>query len=134
MKLTRACTYAIHAMSFLATQEMNKPLASHIITKAQGIPERFLVKVLRPLVTARLLMSLPGPNGGYCLSRPANKITLLEVIEAVDGPMVGKVPLSHEQGDVALDQKLESLCTEVAELGRKRLQKVTMNQLAKGTL
>ncbi len=132
MKLTRACTYAIHAVSFMATQEMNKPLPSPIIAQAQGIPEGFLVKVLRPLVTARLLLSLPGPNGGYCLARPPAKISLREIIEAVEGPMTGKVPLAHEQGDVALDHKLASLCQEIAELGRKRMEKVSMNQLAKG--
>ena len=69
MKLTRASSYALHAVAFMAAQKVNKPVASHLIAKARGIPERFLLKVLKPLVSARVLHSIKGPNGGYRLAR-----------------------------------------------------------------
>src|SRR5215475_16180012 len=97
MKLTRASSYALHAVAYMATQKHERPVASHHIAHARGIPERFLLKVLKPLVSARVLLSIKGPNGGYRLARPANDITMLEVLEAVDGPIRGLAPLSGEK-------------------------------------
>lgn len=131
MRLTRASNYAIHAVLFMATQEQQKPVASHHIAKAQGIPERFLLKVLKPLVSAQLLLSLRGPNGGYCLARSAGKISVLEILEAIEGPLHGQRTLSAHNGHSALDRRLESLCDEVAEQTRKRLQKVSIADLLK---
>ena len=59
-------------------KERDKPVASHHIARARGIPELFLLKILKPLVSARILRSVKGPNGGYRLARPAQKITMLE--------------------------------------------------------
>src|ERR1700722_16592875 len=64
MKLTRASSYALHAVAFMAVQKHDRPIASHNIAQARGIPERFLLKVLKPLVSARVLLSVKGPNGG----------------------------------------------------------------------
>ena len=92
MKLTRATSYALHAVVFMATQKQNPIIASHLIAKARGIPERFLLKVLKPLVSVRVLSSVKGPNGGYRLAKLPTQITLLEILEAVDGPIRGVVP------------------------------------------
>src|SRR5260370_36659481 len=90
MKLTRASSYAIHALVFMAAEKQNRPVASHHIARARGIPERFLLKVLKPLVSARVLHSVKGPNGGYRLARAAHDINILEVLESVDGPIPGQ--------------------------------------------
>src|SRR5262249_59642283 len=78
MKLTRASSYALHAVAYMAAEKNDKPVASHHIAQARGIPERFLLKVLKPLVSARVLLSIKGPNGGYPLAKPAGGITMLE--------------------------------------------------------
>jgi Rrf2 family protein len=131
MKLSRASTYALHAVAYLAAQKQpGQPIASHLVAQAQGIPERFLLKVLKPLVSARLLYSVKGPNGGYCLARPAGEVSLLDVIEGVDGPIRGQVPFTNEDGPVALDRKLESVCGQIADLVRAQLQKVRLSDLA----
>src|SRR5437764_12006859 len=99
MKLTRASSYALHAVAFMATQKgQEKPVASHHIAAARGIPERFLLKVLKPLVSARVLRSVKGPNGGYRLAKSPSDITMLEIIEAVDGPVRGLAPFTEEEG------------------------------------
>src|SRR5581483_8942418 len=95
MKLTRASSYALHAVAHMAATGEDRPVASHHIAKARGIPELFLLKILKPLVSARILRSVKGPNGGYRLARPAAKITMLEVVEAVDGPIRGTAPLAE---------------------------------------
>src|SRR5947209_17886741 len=84
MKLSRASSYALHAVAFMAGQKDNaRPVASHHIAAARGIPDRFLLKVLKPLVSARILLSLKGPHGGYRLARKAEDISVLDVLEAV---------------------------------------------------
>lgn len=130
MKLTRAASYAIHALVFMAVQKSNKPMASHNIAHARGIPERFLLKVLKPLVSVRLLMSIKGPNGGYRLARAANEITLLEILEAVDGPIRGQASFARDETDGNLNKRLDSICNQAAEQVRKQLQKVKISDLA----
>jgi Rrf2 family protein len=131
MKLTRASNYALHALEYMAARGKDTPVASHHIARARGIPELFLLKVLKPLVSARVLRSLKGPNGGYRLARPASKITLLEVVEAVDGPIRGLAPLSQEPGHngAGLDPRLAAVCDQAAVLLRTRLGKVRMSDL-----
>jgi Rrf2 family protein len=130
MKLTRASSYAIHAVVFMAAQKLNRPMASHHIAKARGIPERFLLKVLKPLVSARVLLSIKGPNGGYRLARSPSDITMLDILEAVDGPIRGQAPFSNSDNDGNLDRRLEAICNQSAETTRKQLGKVRISELA----
>jgi Rrf2 family protein len=129
MKLTRASSYALHAVAHMAAVGENRPLASHLIAQARGIPDRFLLKVLKPLVSAQILRSVKGPNGGYRLAKPANKITMLDVVEAVDGSIRGHVTPVGEGKD-GLDRQLETICNQAAEQERKQLAKVRISELA----
>ena len=129
MRLTRASSYALHALVFMATQKHNRPVPSHIVAQARGIPERFLLKVLKPLVSARVLASVKGPNGGYRLSRPASTVSMLEIIEAVDGPIRGQSPLSEDSRDSPLNRKLETICKQGAEQIRSQLEKIHLSDL-----
>ncbi len=131
MKLTRASSYAIHAVAYMAAQKHDKPIASHKIAEARGIPERFLLKVLKPLVSARVLLSIKGPNGGYRLARSPGDISMLEILEAVDGPIRGQAPLTEESNG-PLNNKLEAICKESADQVRKHLEKVKISQLVGG--
>ncbi len=128
MKLTRASSYALHAVAHMAATGEDKPVASHHIARARGIPELFLLKILKPLVSARILRSVKGPNGGYRLARPANKITVLEIVEAVDGPIRGTAPLADGSKN-GLDARLEEICAHAAEQVRRQLGKVHLSDL-----
>ena len=129
MRLTRASSYALHALVFMAAQKQNRPTPSHLIAQARGIPERFLLKVLKPLVAARVLVSIKGPNGGYRLARSPSSVTLLEVIEAADGPVRGHSPLSQQDPDSQLNQKLEAVCEQAADRIRRQLERVRLSDL-----
>ena len=127
MKLSFASAYALRALVHLAKSKENASSPSHVIAAAEGIPDRFLLKVLQRLVWARVLHGLKGQRGGYRLARPADCITLLQVIEAVDGPLQGTVP---EVARGKLDELLQEICDGAAELVRQRLRKVTVHDLA----
>jgi Rrf2 family protein len=114
----------------MAGQKQNGPTASHIIAEKRGIPERFLLKVLKPLVSAQVLFSVKGPNGGYRLARPASEITILEVLEAVDGPIRGHAPMGHKEPRNSLNRRLEQICNESAEQVRKTLGKIRLSDLS----
>src|SRR5688572_12228852 len=142
MKLTFASKYALHAVAYMATQKTDKPVASHNIAKDRGVPERFLLKVLKPLVTHRVLTSVKGPNGGYRLARPASQISILEIIEAVDGRIQSQVPLRvytdkktktewKEDETAPLHVRLTVICTQTADQVRKLLEKIKLSELVK---
>ncbi len=132
MKLTRASSYALHAVAFMAAQKSPDPVASHNIAKARGIPERFLLKVLKPLVSARVLTSIKGPNGGYKLARQPSDITMLEIIEAADGgPIRGFAPELRD-GTSPLTGKLDTICKQAADATRKVLEKIKLSELVLG--
>lgn len=130
MRLTRASSYAIQALAYLAAQKSNLPVASHLVARDRGIPERFLLKVLKPLVSARVLQSIKGPNGGYRLIKSPNQITMLEVIEAVDGPIRGQASFSREEGNGPLHKRLDQVCAQAAEQVRHQFEKVSIAELA----
>jgi Rrf2 family protein len=130
MRLTRASSYALHAVVYMVGQKKDRPTASHLIAQKRGIPERFLLKVLKPLVSAQILYSIKGPNGGYRLARSANDITLLEVIEAVDGPIRGNAPMGHDDPTNHLNRRLEQVCNQAAEHVRKQLSKIKLSELS----
>src|SRR5258708_24451691 len=142
MNLTRAASYALHAVAFMAAEKSPDPVASHNIAKARGIPERFLLKVLKPLVSARVLTSIKGPNGGYKLARPATEISVLDIVEAVDGPIRGqapppeptnkkKYPNYKPENCEPLFTRLDTVCQQTAEQVRKQIEKVKLSELIK---
>jgi Rrf2 family protein len=130
MKLSHASGYALQALVFLAAQEGGGLLTSRRAAQAHGKREPFLLKVLRSLVRAGLLDSVKGPHGGYRLARPPRRITLLEVVEAVDGPLGGQFPQISGQGTNALQGRLREVWALVTGQTRKLLGQVTLAQLA----
>lgn len=129
MRLTRASSYALHALAYIASVKQSHPTPSHEIAKAHQIPERFLLKVLKPLVGAGLLHSVKGPRGGYRLARAAREISLLEVIEAVDGPIRG-INAFHSDGPIhTIGRKLDAICSQMAEQTRKQLGTIRLSSL-----
>jgi Rrf2 family protein len=128
MRLTSASNYAIRAVRAMARQDGNPSMASHDIAGAEGIPERFLLKSLGLLVKAGILHGARGPGGGYRLARPAAKISLLQIIEAVDGPLRGQAP--GFQAGHALNRRVEAVCQLAADQARKQLGRVSVADLA----
>ncbi|MHC4623841.1 MAG: RrF2 family transcriptional regulator [Planctomycetota bacterium] len=100
MKISRSTGYALLAAGYIAARQKQGIILSQDISKKYNIPLEYLLKILQQLVKANILRSKRGPRGGFSLAKPLKKITLLNVIEAVDGPMVSQLNLAeHAKGE-----------------------------------
>ncbi len=87
MRLSRKSDYAVRAVRYLATLPEGGRGSISTIAEGEAIPREFLAKILKDLTQAKILKAYKGVSGGYQLSKPPTKITFLEVIEAIDGPI-----------------------------------------------
>lgn len=88
MGLTRKGEYAIRAAIYLAQQQPDEVILISDISRSTEVPQSFLAKILQQLCKHNLVRSFRGSGGGFTLAREARTITLREVIEAVEGPIV----------------------------------------------
>lgn len=87
MQITRQADYALRAMLYLARLETNERAATSKIAEEQEIPPSFLAKIISQLSIAGLIHTSRGAHGGVSLARKPSEISLLEVVEAIDGPI-----------------------------------------------
>ncbi len=88
MQVNRSTDYALRAMTYLAAQPAGQVAMVHDIALAQGVPPKFLARILQLLHKAQLVNSHRGIRGGFSLACPSEQITVLQVLEAVEGPLV----------------------------------------------
>ena len=129
MKLSRTVSYAVRATLQLAQNSSSAPVPCSKLASEGEMPERFLLQILRVLVTHGILKSTRGVEGGYSLSRSPEAISLLEVIEAIDGPLetAGESPATDEPADV--QQLLQTALRQVTSTARQQLESIKLSQL-----
>ena len=88
MELTRKGEYAIRGIVYLASQPEDKVCLLSDIAAAVDVPATFLAKIFQQFSKIGLVKSYRGTGGGFVLGRASDKISLLEVVEAVEGPIV----------------------------------------------
>jgi Rrf2 family protein len=88
MELSRQADYAVRTVMELAQSPPGTLLQTREIARRQDIPERYLPTIVRTLARSGLLRTLRGSKGGVSLARPSNSINLLDVVEAIDGPVL----------------------------------------------
>ena len=87
MQITRQADYAVRAVHYLSQLGPDQRAATSQIAQEQRIPPSFLAKIVSQLSVAGLLQTSRGARGGVSLASPPEDITLLEVVEAIDGPI-----------------------------------------------
>ena len=87
MEITRQADYALRAMLFLAKLGPDRHAATSIIATDRKIPLSFLAKIISQLSIAGLIHTSRGAHGGVSIARTPSEISLLEVVEAIDGPI-----------------------------------------------
>ena len=98
LQISRKVDYALRATIHLARRSQSECISFKEVAKLEDIPKDFLAKILRTLVDAGLVNSSRGPKGGFRLARSPEAISFLDVIEAVEGPIVLNVCLDENQG------------------------------------
>lgn len=87
MQITRQADYALRAMLYLARLDPEQKASTSQIAEKQSIPPSFLAKIISQLSIAGLIQTSRGAKGGVSLSKPASEISMLQVVEAIDGPV-----------------------------------------------
>ena len=87
MQITRQADYALRAMVYLSSLKTDQKAATSLIAEKQEIPPSFLAKIVSQLSIAGLINTARGARGGVSLARPADEISVLDVVEAIDGPV-----------------------------------------------
>ncbi|HYS77603.1 MAG TPA: Rrf2 family transcriptional regulator [Candidatus Dormibacteraeota bacterium] len=95
MQLTKGVEYGIEGILYLARRHESGPALIRDISRATAIPETFLSKIFQRLATKGLIRSRRGFRGGFRLARPAGRITLREIVEALQGPIEFHQCLDH---------------------------------------
>jgi Rrf2 family protein len=104
------------------------PIPCSQLANEGQMPERFLLQILRNLVTRGLLCSTRGVDGGYCLARPAEDITLSDIVEAFDNPLDPAIPTLESLAPEVRKRILSSL-NGAAAAAHDELSKLTMADL-----
>jgi Rrf2 family protein len=88
MQITRQADYAIRAVRYLAKQGSSQRVATSTVAREMKIPASFLAKIISQLSIAGLLHTSRGARGGVSLAREPKEISVLDVVEAIDGPIL----------------------------------------------
>ncbi len=88
MQITKQADYALRAVMYLAKMGNGDKAATRDIAENQQIPPSFLAKIISQLSIAGLILTSRGARGGVMLARPASEVSILDVVEAIDGPML----------------------------------------------
>jgi len=131
MKLGSAVLYAILATIQVASAKGGTPVRMDVIAKRLGIkPNKYLERTLRQLVLFRILDSIRGRGGGFVLTRPSHRITLLEIIEVIGGPLHEEPYLRAKPGAHKKSiKKLAAVRSQINTYARSRLSEITVKQL-----
>lgn len=87
MQITRQADYALRAMLYLSRLDLTQRASTSQIAREQRIPPSFLAKIISQLSIAGLIHTSRGARGGVTLSRSPEQISILDVVEAIDGPI-----------------------------------------------
>ena len=128
MRLSRTVGYAVQATLQLAQSPSGRPVPCSRLAAVGKMPERFLLQVLRNLVTHGILRSTRGVDGGYSLDRDAEEISLLEVMEAIEGPLGSGIPEGDGFSEQA-QQTLRAALAQVADTTRSQLAAIKLSSL-----
>jgi Rrf2 family protein len=128
MKLSRTVAYAVRATLQLAQLQADGPVPCSKLAAEGKMPERFLLQILRNLVTHGILRSTRGVDGGYALVRPASEISLLQVIEAIEGPYDTPPEVGAELSE-GPHHKLREALDQVTTVTRNQLEAIKLSQL-----
>lgn len=98
MKISRKADYALRAVLYISKQPTDIRNSINAIAEAESVPRDFLAKILKELTRAEILKSYQGVHGGYQMAKSPNHVSVLDVIESMDGPLGINLCVRGEDG------------------------------------
>lgn len=134
MKLSEGVEWGLHCTGVLASLPAKATLPTKALAEYHGVSETYLSKHLQALTRGGIIESVPGPRGGYRLARPATEITLLDVVEAIDGPEPAfRCTEIRQQGPCAIESSAYRIpCT--IHVAMARAEKLWRDELRTQTI
>jgi len=138
VRISHKVDYGVRVMSTIAEidiEDPGRPVSRHVLAERDDLPAGFLSDILGQLRNGQLLRSHRGGDGGWSLARPADAISVADVIRALEGPLVsirGERP--HELGEHGGTEPFISMWIAVRAALRSVLEHITIADLASGRL
>lgn len=128
MRISKSAGYALLAVGYIAQHKDEPIILSQTIAKEYNIPLEYLLKILLQLVRVNVLNSKRGPRGGFYLAKAPNKISMLQIIEAVEGSLDIQFGLGeHAKGEFSV--KAERAYTRAINQTNAVLRKTKVSDL-----
>ncbi len=131
MKITKAVEYGLVAVGHLAKYGGDGYMTILSIEEKYGIAYSPIAKAVKQLFRAGILKSRMGSKGGFKLAKPANKITMLDIIEIIDGPLDQIAVTSPKNNDEPFLINMETTCKDIVAKAKDKLQKTTIAKMIK---
>ncbi len=129
-RISRRLDYGLQLMIALAQEPDNRAQATAILADKLQIPLPFLHQIGRSLIQGRLIKATPGPHGGLRLNMPAEEITLLQIIETLEGPICISPSLDGESGPRSENCMSGPVWSELQTMLIEHLNEVRLHNLA----
>ena len=130
MKLSTKGEYGLLAVIDLALRASEGPVQSLQIAERQGIPKQYLDQLMLILKKAGLVESSRGRQGGYVLARPANQITLFEILTALEGPLENtNFLIKGSRARIVARELLNTFWEELVGSVAERLRQKTLEEI-----
>ncbi len=129
MKLTSRSEYALLSMVYLARRQADGFVSVESIASSQKLSAKFLEQILLSLKRAKYLSSSKGQHGGYRLAKPANEISIAEIVRLFDGALAPTESASknfYEPTPIEKEQKLLQVFKEIRDLIADKLENLTI--------
>ncbi len=129
MKITGAACHGLIAAAYIAKHAEEGRVSSNKISEEYDIVPECLLKILQQMVRGNILRSRRGVGAGFILARPAKEITLLEIIEAVDGPIASQLELAQIAKKAQFSIEMEKVCERATEKAVSILSRAKLSQM-----
>ncbi len=130
MKLSKTSAHAALALAYLAGRASDGYVQARTIADHLHIPTDSALKILQALTRRGILHSQLGRTGGYRLLTDPSRLSLLQIVEAIDGPMVSEMPVHQPHLCEAIDA-LQHVCDQARDLIRQSLANSTIADLTR---
>jgi Rrf2 family protein len=129
MKISRSTGYALTAIGYIAAKGSGRAVLAREIADYHGLPFRYLLKVLQLLVRGGVLEGIRGPQGGFVLTRRMKDITLLDILQSVEGNLESQTRLCLSHPDENYCRAAAKAWESITHENLKHLQQITLADL-----